>query len=59
MSKKTSYILGILLTIVIGTILYWWLCCRDCTDCENNNLKDKKSDEKNIVKENPKVKKLR
>ncbi|WP_420571041.1 OmpA family protein [Kordia sp.] len=52
MSKKTSYLLGILLTIIIGTILYWWLCCRDCTSCENKNWKDK-----NIVKESPKVKK--
>lgn len=56
MSKKTSYLLGILLTIIIGTILYWWLCCSDCTKCENKNCKNKKGDEKNIVKEAPKVK---
>lgn len=56
MSKKTSYLLGILLTIIIGTVLYWWLCCRDCTDCENKDLKAKKSGEKNIVKEKPKMK---
>ncbi len=28
MSKKTSYLLGILLTIIIGTILYYYLCCK-------------------------------
>jgi len=56
MSKKTSYLLGILLTIVIGTILYWWLCCCCCTTCEDKNCKQKKDDQKNVVKENPKVK---
>lgn len=32
MSKKTSYLLGILLTIIIGTILYWLFCCKPCLD---------------------------
>jgi len=27
MSKKTRYLLGILLTIIIGSILYWFFCC--------------------------------
>ncbi len=27
MSKKTGYLLGILLTIIVGIILNWWLCC--------------------------------
>lgn len=27
MSKKTAYLLGILLTILIGTYFYWKLCC--------------------------------
>ncbi|TYA74331.1 OmpA family protein [Seonamhaeicola marinus] len=30
MRKKTSYILGILLTILIGTLLYIYLCCSEC-----------------------------
>ena len=30
MSKKTSYLLGILLTIILGTILYYFLCCKCC-----------------------------
>ena len=27
MSKKTIYLLGILLTIIVGTFLYWKFCC--------------------------------
>ena len=46
MSKKTSYLLGILLTIIIGTILYWWLCC-NC--CNAESCDHKKGDEKTIV----------
>lgn len=30
MSKKTTYLLGILLTIVLGTFLYWKFCCGCC-----------------------------
>ncbi|WP_397363998.1 OmpA family protein [Olleya sp. R77988] len=30
MSKKTGYLLGILLTIILGTILYWFFCCKCC-----------------------------
>ncbi len=30
MSKKSTYLLLILLTIIIGTILYWFLCCNVC-----------------------------
>jgi len=54
MSKKTSYLLGILLTIVIGTLLYWWLCCCcNCTNCEQENCKYKNNDEKVIVAPTP------
>lgn len=35
MSKKTSYLLGILLTIIIGTVLYWYLCCKPCLEAQN------------------------
>ncbi len=34
MSKKTSYILGILGTILIGTLLYNIFCCQDCCNDE-------------------------
>jgi outer membrane protein OmpA-like peptidoglycan-associated protein len=30
MSKKTTYILGIVLTIIIGMILQYFLCCTQC-----------------------------
>ena len=43
MSKKSGYLLGILLTIIIGTILYWFFCCQYCTDTttvDNNSTHD-------------------
>ncbi len=33
MSKKTLYLLGILLTIIIGTWLYHKYCCHTCSSC--------------------------
>lgn len=33
MTKKTSYLLGIGATLLIGTILYYYLCC----NCKNDN----------------------
>jgi outer membrane protein OmpA-like peptidoglycan-associated protein len=34
MSKKTRYVLGILLTIIICSILHWWMCtCCEKSDC--------------------------
>jgi OmpA-OmpF porin, OOP family len=33
MTKKTSYLLGIGATILLGTILYYYLCC----NCKNDN----------------------
>lgn len=35
MTKKTSYLLGIGATIIIGTILYYYLCCNCKTDNQN------------------------
>ncbi|GGD15757.1 OmpA family protein [Hyunsoonleella pacifica] len=40
MSKKLSYIFGIGLTIVIGTILYIFFCCKAC--CDDNGCKHDK-----------------
>ena len=34
MTKKSTYLFGILLTILIGTILYYYLCCT-CSTCCN------------------------
>lgn len=36
MSKKTGYLLGILLTIILGTILYWFFCCKPCLEANNS-----------------------
>lgn len=47
MSKKTTYLLGILLTIIIGTLLYCYLC----DDCYCNPSKDVETEETNIVDE--------
>ena len=41
MSKKTSYLLGILLTIIIGTLLYCYLC-DDC-HCNPNSKTEKET----------------
>ena len=51
MSKKTSYLLGILLTIIIGTLLYWWLCCNCC----NSESYDSKKGNENVIVEEPNV----
>ena len=44
MSKKTKYLFGILLTIVIGTILMWFMCCnadtKNTTEEIQNNPKE-------------------
>lgn len=36
MSKKTVYLLGILLTIILGTYFYWKLCCSQCSSAINH-----------------------
>ena len=36
MTKKILYLLGILITIVVGTYLYWLLCCSIC--CQNKEI---------------------
>jgi len=47
MSKKTSYLLGILLTIIIGTLLYCYLC----DDCQCNPNGEAEIEDTNIVAE--------
>ncbi len=41
MSKKTLYLLGILLTIILGTILYCYLCCSCCSLKACGDVKEK------------------
>ena len=39
MSKKTSYLLSILATILIGTFLYNKVCCQECcAESQENNI---------------------
>ncbi|MDY0780447.1 OmpA family protein [Tenacibaculum sp. IB213877] len=40
MSKKLMYLLGIVLTILLGTYFYWKLCCNTCTDTSNSEHKE-------------------
>lgn len=47
MSKKTSYLLGIILTIIIGTILYYFLCCSVC--CGQGTCTNKNTETKSVV----------
>lgn len=37
MSKRTLYLIGILVTILIGTYFYWKLCCSFCCDTVQYN----------------------
>jgi OmpA-OmpF porin, OOP family len=37
MSKQTTYLLGILITIIVGSVLYSTLCCKEC--CSPNAIK--------------------
>lgn len=56
MSKKSIYLLGILLTIIIGSILYWYLCCTVCyaEKCASSKQKTQKTNNEEVSK--PKTK---
>lgn len=41
MSKKTNYLLGILLTIIFGAILYYFFCCKPCLESANKGTESK------------------
>ncbi|MUU79442.1 OmpA family protein [Winogradskyella endarachnes] len=51
MSKKTAYLLGILLTIIIGTLLYCYLC-DDCYCCPEDEVT---TEETNTIVAEPEV----
>lgn len=51
MSKKTFYLLGILLTIIIGTLLY----CYFCNDCHCFPSKETTAEDTNTKVTNPKL----
>ncbi|RBW59302.1 flagellar motor protein MotB [Tenacibaculum sp. E3R01] len=56
MSKKSIYLLGILLTIIIGSILYWYMCCTVCyaESCDSSKQKNQKTSNEEVSK--PKTK---
>ncbi|WAC00904.1 hypothetical protein N7U66_11725 [Lacinutrix neustonica] len=39
MNKKTGYLLGVFLTIILGIILYYFLCCKSCWDAQKAEAK--------------------
>jgi len=45
MSKKTLYLLGILLTILIGTFFYWKLCCGGGLNTDTDSHSDSNNEE--------------
>ena len=47
MSKKSSYLLGIILTIILGSILYYLLCCSVC--CGKENVTNEQNETKSAV----------
>lgn len=47
MSKKSSYLLGIILTIILGTILYYFLCCGVC--CSEESCEYKQDETNSVV----------
>ena len=54
MSKKTLYLLGILLTIIIGTLLYCYLC----DDCHCSQTSEVTTEETNTIISEPEVKSI-
>lgn len=52
MSKKSTYLLGIFLTIVLGTVLYWYLCCANCCNKQSCDTDKNKQDTPTKVSEN-------
>ena len=49
MSKKTGYLLGILLTIIIGMILAWFFCCKHNTTQAADDNSSASQDNSEIV----------
>ena len=48
MTKKSSYLFGIFITILIGTILYYYLCC-NCNNCSTADSEIVKAPETTTV----------
>lgn len=54
MGKKNSYFLGILLTIIIGTVIYYLTCCKTCSvsNRETQKIVDTPKYKKPVKEEN-------
>ena len=55
MAKKTIYLSGILLTILIGTFLHWKLCCGTCTIANTKTEQKLETDKIIVLDEKAKV----
>jgi outer membrane protein OmpA-like peptidoglycan-associated protein len=54
MNKKSSYLLGIISTIIIGCVLQFFLCCKNCKDtCQ---AKKESKTTTNVIVEKPVIK---
>lgn len=53
MSKKTSYLVGIFLTIILGTILYWFFCCKPSGQAQNDILVNTSETNEILIEKNP------
>lgn len=49
MSKKTSYLLGLLLTLILGSILYYFFCCKPCLEASKKDVENQINLEKQEV----------
>lgn len=53
MSKKTGYLLGILLTIIIGMLLMWFFCCGSGATAVSNTTEGDTQKDQTVAVENP------
>ena len=52
MRIKTTYLIGILVTIILGSLFQWYLCCKCCRDL---NCTHKTKEDLQIIKETPEI----
>ncbi len=52
MPKKTIYLIGIVVTIILGSLFHWYLCCKCCCDI---NCTHKAKEDLQIIKETPEI----
>ncbi|MDA9036381.1 OmpA family protein [Flavobacteriaceae bacterium] len=52
MPKKTTYLIGIVVTIILGSLCHWYFCCKCCCDI---NCTHKAKKDLQIIKETPEI----